>query len=62
VAKEIGAKGTLARAYLNLGLLHKTKKRMDKARDCISEAIQLFEECEAEVFLKQAEDALASLR
>jgi tetratricopeptide (TPR) repeat protein len=61
VSKEIGAKGTLAQVYLNLGLLHKTKKRMDKARDCISEAIKLFEKCEADVFLKQAKEALASL-
>ena len=61
VAKEIGAKGLLGQAYVDLGLLHKTKKRTDKARDCISEAIELFKKCEADGFLKQAEDALASL-
>ena len=61
VAKEIGAKGLLGQAYVDLGLLHKTKKRTDKARDCISKAIELFKKCEADVFLKQAKDALASL-
>ena len=54
VAKAIGAKGLLGQAYVDLGLLHKTKKRTDKARDCISEAIKLFKKCEADVFVKQA--------
>jgi tetratricopeptide (TPR) repeat protein len=61
LAKEIGAKGTMGMAYLDLGLLHKTKKRTEQARRCISEAIQLFEQCEAEFYLKQANEALASL-
>ncbi len=61
VAREIGAKGILAGAYLDLGLLHKIKRRTDRARECISNAIELFEECEAKVYLKQAKDALASL-
>jgi tetratricopeptide (TPR) repeat protein len=62
VAKEIGAKGMLGTAYLDLGLLHKSKKRIEEAKRCISEAIQLFEQCEMEEFLKQAKEALASLR
>ena len=61
VAKEIGAKGILSQAYLDLGLLHKAKGRIDQARECISEAIRVFEQCEAEVYLKQAKEALASL-
>ncbi|MBC8456416.1 MAG: hypothetical protein H8D67_00280, partial [Deltaproteobacteria bacterium] len=61
LAKEIGAKGDLSQAYLNLGLLHKAKGRTDQAKKCISNAIQLFEECDAEVYLKQAREALASL-
>jgi tetratricopeptide (TPR) repeat protein len=61
VAKEIGMKGQMGMAYLDLGLLHKTKKRTEQARRCISEAIQLFEQCEAEFYLKQAREALASL-
>jgi hypothetical protein len=28
---------------------------------CISEAINVFEQCEAEIYLKQAKEALASL-
>jgi class 3 adenylate cyclase len=61
VAKEIGAKGILGQTYLDLGLLHKAKRRKDQARECISEAINLFQECEAKLYLYQAEEALASL-
>jgi tetratricopeptide (TPR) repeat protein len=62
IAKEIGAKGILGQANLDLGLLHKAKKREDQARKCFSEAIQLFEKCETEIYLKQAREALASLQ
>jgi tetratricopeptide (TPR) repeat protein len=61
VANEIGAKGPMGQAYLDLGLLHKAKKRIEQARRCISEAIQLFEQYGAEFYLKQAREALASL-
>jgi len=60
-SKEIGAKPMLAQAYLDLGLLHKAKGRTERARECITESIQIFEHCEADVFLKQAKEALASL-
>jgi len=59
--KEIGAKSHLGQGYLSLGLLYKATKRTDRARQCIMEAIDLFEECEAEAFLKQANEALDSL-
>jgi len=62
VAKEIGAKGILGQAYLNLGLLHKAKGRTKQAKKCVSEAIQLFEKCTAKVYLKQAKEILVSLR
>jgi len=62
VAKEIGAKGTQGQVYLDLGRLHKAKGRSDQAQDCFSKAVRLFEECEAEVYLQQAKEALASLR
>jgi class 3 adenylate cyclase/tetratricopeptide (TPR) repeat protein len=61
VAKEIGAKGTLGQAYLDLGLLHKAKGKTDQAREYITKAIQVLDQCETEVFLKQAKEALASL-
>ena len=61
VAKEIGAKGTLGQAYLDLGLLHKTKGKTDQAREYITKAIQILEECESEVLLKQANEAQESL-
>ena len=48
-------------AYFELGKLPKTKAKPGKTRDCITKAIEVFEECEADVFLKQAKEALASL-
>jgi len=60
-AKEIGAKGVLAQAYLDMGRLRQMKGKINEARKYITEAIQLFEECEADVFLKQAKEALAAL-
>ena len=61
IAKEIGAKGTIAQAYFDLGLLYKAKKRKEKARGFLLKAIKLFEKSEAEIFLKQANEALYSL-
>ena len=61
VAKEIGANGIQGQAYQDLGLLHKAKGRTDQARKCILDSIQLYEECEAEVYLKKATEALESL-
>jgi class 3 adenylate cyclase/tetratricopeptide (TPR) repeat protein len=61
VAKEIGAKSLLGPLYLDLGLLHKANKRTDKARWCLAEAIQIFEQCEAKVYLKQVKEVLGSL-
>jgi tetratricopeptide (TPR) repeat protein len=62
LAQEIGAKSLLGQTTLELGLLHKIKGRTDEARKCISDAVRLFEECEADGFLKQAREELASLK
>jgi tetratricopeptide (TPR) repeat protein len=59
--KEIGMKGFLGQVYLSLGQLYKATKRNDQARQCILEAINLFQECEAGTYLKQANEALESL-
>ena len=61
MADQTGAKGLLGQAYMGLGLLHKARKRNADARECISKAMMIFEECEAEVYLKHATEALASL-
>ena len=61
IAEEIGAKGILGKAYLNLGLLHRIKGRTDEAKGSISKAIQVFEEGEFENCLETAKKALASL-
>lgn len=62
ILREVGAKSLLGRAFFNLGQLHKVKKRNENARECFSEAVHLFRECDAHVYLKQAEEAVASLR
>ena len=61
VAKEIGAKGFLGQAYLDMGALRKIKGSKDEARKYITFAIELFEECENDFFLKQAREALVAL-
>ncbi len=61
IATEIGANGILGLTYLDLGRLHMAKGRTDQARDAISAAIEILEECGSENYLKQAGEALASL-
>ena len=61
IAKEIGAKGVLARAYFDMGRLRQMEGRINEARKYITDAIQLFDECEADVYLEQAKEALAAL-
>jgi hypothetical protein len=61
-AKEIGSPGLLAQSYFDLGLLYKAKKKTVNAKKFISDAITLFEECEADGFMKQASEAMASLK
>jgi tetratricopeptide (TPR) repeat protein len=61
IAITIGAKSILAPAYLDLGLLHKAKKRFKQAKVYILKAINIFEEWEAELYLKQAKEALKAL-
>jgi class 3 adenylate cyclase len=53
-AEEIGNKVMLATACLD--------GRIEQARDCISESINIFEQCEAETNLQQAKKALATLQ
>jgi len=60
VARQIGAIGILGQASLGLGLLYKTKGKMDEAKNRFSEAIEAFEKCGAEGYLKQAREALAT--
>lgn len=61
-SKKYGSKHYLGLAFLDLGYVHKAKKRPDKAKECFSEAIQIFEMYEMIEFLKQAQEALASLK
>jgi len=60
VARQIGAIGILGQASLGLGLLYKTKGKTVEAKKYFSEAIEAFEKCGAEGYLKQAREALAT--
>jgi tetratricopeptide (TPR) repeat protein len=62
IAKEIGAKSVMGPVFLDWALLHKAKKRKEQAKECISKAIEIFEQCEADMYLKQANEALESLQ
>jgi tetratricopeptide (TPR) repeat protein len=61
LSKQLGLKNFSGMGYMQLGMLYKAKKRADRARECISESIHIFEECEAKFYLKQAREALESL-
>ena len=61
LSRELGARNLLGQAFLDLGLLHKAKGRPDRARECISESARIFEQCEAQTFLRKAREELASL-
>lgn len=61
LSKQIGAEGTLSQALFDLGRLHKSKGDTEQAKKCLIEAIALFEECEAEMYLTQARNTLKSL-
>jgi tetratricopeptide (TPR) repeat protein len=62
VAREIGAKAFLGQCYLSLGLVCSAEGDKDKAKQCISEALSLFEQCELTTYLGQAKQALESLK
>jgi len=62
VAQEIGAKNILAQSNLGMGLLSLEMNEISKAKDYLSKAVDLFRRCEAEIYLTQAEAALATCR
>ena len=61
ISKMIGAKVTLAQALMDFGCLCKIQGRRDEAIRCLSESVELFEKCEAFVYLKKARDVLSSI-
>jgi tetratricopeptide (TPR) repeat protein len=62
LAERFGYKGVLGKSHYDLGLLYKLKGEADKAKQCFSEAIEVFEQCESVTFLRLAKEALASLK
>ena len=62
IAREIGAKAFLGQGYLGLGQLYGAEGDKEKARQYISEAVPLFEQCEVTTLLAQAKEALAAIQ
>jgi class 3 adenylate cyclase/tetratricopeptide (TPR) repeat protein len=62
IAQEIGAKALLGVGYLGQGLVCSAEGDKDKARQYISDAISLFEQCGLENLQRQATEALESLQ
>ena len=62
IAEKIGAKGILGQAYLDLGLLHKKGGKVEEARKFICGSIDQFGALGANILLKNAHDALRSVR
>ena len=60
--KELGAEAFLGSSYLDLGLLLKARKKDNPAMECFLKAIKIFENQGAEAYLKQARDAIESLK
>jgi len=61
IAKGIGSKNIIARAYLELGFLFMEKKRIPDARQCLIEAINIFKQCESKFFINQAKETLKAI-
>jgi len=62
IAKKYGSNFFMGQAYLDLGHLHRAKKRSDKAKEYFSEALKIFKACEMDGFLKQAKEAIEAVK
>ena len=61
LSDKINCRRFLGQAYLDLGRLHKAKKRTDQARDCFTRAMKVFEQNNAETLVKQAKEEIESV-
>ena len=62
LSEEIGSRQFLGQAYLDIGRLHKAKKRNNQARDCFSRAMKVFEQNKAETLVKKAKEEMKSVK
>jgi class 3 adenylate cyclase/tetratricopeptide (TPR) repeat protein len=61
LSEAIGAQGYRGMACLQLGQLYQKKKKTGPARRYIASAVEIFEACDAAIYLQQAREALASV-
>lgn len=62
LARATGAQGFLGQPCLQMGTLLKLKGQKEKAREYLAEAIQVFEDCDFQVYLQRAQELQASLK
>jgi class 3 adenylate cyclase/tetratricopeptide (TPR) repeat protein len=60
LARETGMHGLLGEAYLDLGRFYLARSDKDQAREYLSSAVELFQQCGLENYLGQAREALAA--
>lgn len=62
LCRKMGANGLLGLALFGLGSLHKSIGRNDQAKRYIFDAMKVFQECDAVLYLEQAEESLESIK
>jgi len=62
ISEQIGATGIMGIASLDLGRVYHAKGRKDEACNYISKAITCFKGCDAEAYLKEAEEAISFIQ
>jgi class 3 adenylate cyclase/tetratricopeptide (TPR) repeat protein len=62
LSKDLGAGLILGSACLNLGLFYLDTKKPEQAKQYLFEAIKVFEKSEADIYLMQAQEAIASMK
>jgi tetratricopeptide (TPR) repeat protein len=60
-SEKISSLSLQGQACLDLGLLYKCRRQKQRAKECISQAVELFNKGDARTFLKQAQQELAQL-
>jgi len=61
LAQECGSRGFLGQPLLQLGVLWKVRGQWDKARGCLQEALQIFQDCGMVMYAQRARELLAEI-
>jgi len=58
ILTEVGDKDGLGRCYFNFAMTEKDQEHYDAAKEKLLQALELFRECEAQIFIDIAEEQL----